>query len=199
MAGNGNSGSQPDRGLVQRGGQGVGAGSELGPGRSRWPSRSASGSALCTSPQVAQQPPVRDQARDVRPDRGDLLDELLNRLECGHRPAAVRAAGSRAPRRAHRRGRGPARMRPPGCPGGRPRAASREPSGTFMDSRRPERGGLAGRGPPPARRASPGASFFSRTVCSKAATSSAQRLVLLLELLQSRPLSRSHGPPHQAP
>ena len=36
--------------------------------------------------------PVGDQMRDARPDRGDLLDELLDRLQRSHRPATVGAA-----------------------------------------------------------------------------------------------------------
>ena len=36
--------------------------------------------------------PVRDQTRDDRPDRRDLLDELLDGLHPGHRPTAVGTA-----------------------------------------------------------------------------------------------------------
>ena len=88
--------------------------------------------------------PVRDQARDVRPDRGDLLDELLDRLHRGHRPAAVRAA---------RQGDlgvlidvvgdGPVDPRVAGRPTGPLLGAV----GDLLGLAPPERGRLAGRGP----------------------------------------------------
>ena len=118
--------------LVQRGGQGTGAGAQLNLGRAGG-GRGLQRVGTVHRPAGGTAAAVRDQAGDAGPDRGDLLDELLDRFDRGDRapqwgqPVSGTSACSST-------WSGMAR-RAPGWPSGRP-GGFREPSGTFRESRR---------------------------------------------------------------
>ena len=77
--------------LFKAGGQGLGPGPQLDLGRAGG-RRGLQRVRAVHLAAVGHRRPVRDQARDARPDRRDLLDELLDGLHSSHRPTAVGTA-----------------------------------------------------------------------------------------------------------
>ena len=182
--------------LFRRGGQGMGAGAELGLGGAggRRGLQGVGAMHLAAGGAVA---PVRDQMRDVRPDRGDLLDELLDRLQRGHRPAAVGTARQRdLGVLIDVVGDSPMHPRVAAWPTGPLLGAV----GDLLGFAPPERGGLAGRGPLLLVELLLELSVLVPQVPDRLLQGgdlSAQLLILLPESLESRSFSGSHDPPRR--